>query len=238
VDFYNGATLLGTSSAPPYTFNWTSVPAGFYTLTAKATDSLSAVFVSAPVSITVGAPPAPWVEQDIGNPGAAGSTAFNGGVFSVAGAGADIWGSADAFHFVYQPISGNATVIARVTGVQNTDSWAKAGVMIRETLTAGSTHAMMVLTSGNGLAFQRRTTTGGASDNTAGSFVNAPYWVKIVRSGTTFTASQSADGVNWTTVGSATISMANNVYVGLAVTSHVNAVLCTATLDGVAVSSP
>jgi hypothetical protein len=239
VDFYNGATLLGSSTSAPFNFTWANVAGGTYSLTAKATDSLGAVFTSSPVSITVVfALPAPWLEQDIGSPAAAGSSSYSGGTFTVNGSGTDIWDTADKFRYVYQPLAGDATVVARVTAVQNTDPWAKAGVMIRETLTAGSRHAMMVLTPGNGLAFQNRTATGGVSAHTAGGAATVPYWVKIVRSGTTFTGYKSTDGTTWTSVGSATITMGTNVYVGLAVTSHNNPVLCTAAMDGVAVTSP
>jgi hypothetical protein len=64
-----------------------------------------------------------------------------------------------------------------------------------------------------------------------------PYWVRAVRSGNTFTAFASLDGVNWVQMGSSqTITMAQNVYVGLAVTSNNNSVLATATFDNVSVS--
>jgi glucose/arabinose dehydrogenase/regulation of enolase protein 1 (concanavalin A-like superfamily) len=238
VDYYNGAALIGSSTAAPYSYTWSGVPAGVYALTAQATDNLGAVFASSPVSVAVTQLPAPWSEQDIGGPGAPGYSSYTGTTFSISGSGTDIWDTADKFHYVYQPMSGNTTVIARVTGVQNTDPWAKAGVMIRETLATNSTHAMMVLTPGNGLAFQRRLTTGATSVHTAGGAATAPYWVKIVRSGTTFTGYKSADGATWTQVGSATITMATNVYVGLAVTSHNDPVLCTSTMDGVTVTSP
>ena len=239
VDFFNGATLIGSSLTPPYTFTWTGVGAGTYPLSAQATDSLGAVFASSVATVTVIAPPpAPWVDQDIGGPAVAGSTNYASGTFNVSGSGTDIWDASDQFHYVYQPLNGNGTVIARVAGVQNTDPWAKAGVMIRETLAANSTHAMMVLTSGNGLAFQRRLATGGLSTHTAGAIATAPYWVKLVRSGNTFTGYQSANGTTWTQVDTATIPMATSVYVGLAVTSHNNPVLCTSTLDSVTVTSP
>jgi hypothetical protein len=58
----------------------------------------------------------------------------------------------------------------------------------------------------------------------------------LVRSGDTFTSYRSSDGVNWTTVGSVTISMSSNVYIGMLVCSHVNGTLCTATLDNVTVT--
>lgn len=56
VDFFNGSTLLGTATSAPYTFTWSNVPAGTYTLTATATDSFNLTGTSAPVTITVTAP--------------------------------------------------------------------------------------------------------------------------------------------------------------------------------------
>jgi regulation of enolase protein 1 (concanavalin A-like superfamily) len=242
VDFYNGATLLGTASTTPYTFTWSGLTAGRYTVTAQATDSLGRVLVSGPLTFTVQPSgtglPSPWLDGDVGAPGAVGSASWSGGTFTTNGAGTDIWNFDDHFHFVYQTLSGNTTVLARVASVQNTDPWAKAGVMIRETLAPGSKQAMMILTSGNGLSFQRRPTTGGASATTAGAAAAAPYWVKLVRSGDTFTASQSTDGSAWVTVGSTTIPMNATVYVGLAVTSHNDPVTCAVTMDGVAATSP
>src|SRR4029450_7678892 len=55
VEFYNGATLIGTSSTFPYGGTWSNVAAGSYTLTAKAFDTLLNAKVSAPVHITVSA---------------------------------------------------------------------------------------------------------------------------------------------------------------------------------------
>lgn len=53
VEFYQGSTLIGTVTASPYSFNWSYVPAGTYTLTAKATDNIGASTTSNNVSITV-----------------------------------------------------------------------------------------------------------------------------------------------------------------------------------------
>jgi glucose/arabinose dehydrogenase len=237
VDFFQGTTLLGSDSTAPYTFSWNNVAAGSYALTAQAVDNSLAVTTSSVVNITVNGPstlPSPWLETDIGNVGLPGSGSFASGVFTVRGSGADIWGNADAFHFVYQPLNGNGQLVARVTGVQFTDGWAKGGVMIRESLTAGSRHASMFLTPGNGLAFQRRTTTGGVSDHTSGGAGSAPYWVRVVRSGNSFTAYRSTNGSNWVQVGSpVTINMPSNVFIGLAVTSHSNSAISTSTFDNV-----
>jgi hypothetical protein len=177
--------------------------------------------------------PKPWASQDIGAVAAAGSSSYSVGNWTVVGSGADIWGTADEFRFVHQTASGDCEVIARVSGVQNTDPWAKAGVMIRESLAAGSTHAYMALTPGNGLAFQRRTATNGASETTAGGAATAPRWVRVTRVGSTFTGYSSTDGLTWTTVGSATITMGTTAYIGLAVTSHLDGTLNSSTFDNV-----
>lgn len=59
VEFFNGTTLLGTSTTAPYTFAWTNVAAGTYALTVRATDNLNAQTTSAAVSVTVNAPNQP-----------------------------------------------------------------------------------------------------------------------------------------------------------------------------------
>ncbi len=120
--------------------------------------------------------------------------------------------------------------------VENTSPWAKAGVMIRENLTAGSRHAIMALTPAVDSAFQRRVNPGDISLSTSGGSTFAPAWVKLVRNGNIFSGYQSSDGVNWALVSSETISMASSVYLGLAVTSTNTAALCTATFDSVVVS--
>jgi hypothetical protein len=138
---------------------------------------------------------------------------------------------------VHQTLSGNGEIRARVATVGNTDPWAKAGVMFRESFAANAKHAFMLLSPGNGLAFQRRISPGGTSTNTGGGAATAPRWVRLVRSGSTFTAYSSTNGTSWTTVGSDTISMSNSVIVGLAVTAHNNAALNTSTFDNVAVTA-
>ncbi|MBI2948287.1 MAG: choice-of-anchor D domain-containing protein [Verrucomicrobia bacterium] len=177
--------------------------------------------------------PSPWLTQDIGAVGAAGSASYSSGTFTVNGSGADIWGTSDEFRFVYQSASGDCTMVARVASLQNTHSNAKAGVMIRESLNANSTHALVNLTPSVGAEFIRRTSTGGASTATGNAGITAPYWVRLVRTGSTFTASRSTDGTSWTTIGSATITMATSVYIGLAVNSHADGTLCTGTFTNV-----
>lgn len=177
--------------------------------------------------------PSPWATQDIGAVGLGGGASFSNGVFSLAGAGGDIQGTADAFRFVYVMATGDCTIIARVNSVQNVNAWSKAGVMIRESLDPGAANAFVAVTPGNGVTWQYRSgTVGGTSWNNTGN-LSAPYWVKLVRSGNTFTGYRSAYGTNWTQQGTATFTVASTVYVGLALTSHDTSTLCTATFENV-----
>lgn len=197
----------------------------------------TAVFDSVSVPGGGGPPgslPSPWQKADIGSVGVTGTAGYSSGTFTVDGSGQDIWNSADGFHFVYQSLAGDGQIVARVNSLENTDPWAKAGVMIRESLASNSKHAFMLITPSNGISFQSRTATGGSSSITAGGSVAVPYWLKVVRSGSTFTGYKSTDGISWTQVGSnTTISMGTSVYVGLAVTSHNNSTLCTSTFSSV-----
>ena len=181
--------------------------------------------------------PLPWDHTEIGNVGQAGNATYAGGQYSVSGGGDDIWNNADAFHFAYQPLTGDGSITARVLSLQNTDPWAKAGVMFRETLANTSTHAYMLVSFGNGTALQYRDSSGGVSSNIGGPGSPAPYWVRLVRAGNTFTGFASSDGVNWTSVGSATIAMNSQINVGLAVTAHNNGSLNNAVFDNVSVTS-
>lgn len=191
---------------------------------------------------TLGGLPPGWSNQDVGGVGKAGSAVYAAATdtFTIEGAGADIWGRADEFHYVYRTalLSGNAEIVVYVTSQENTNSWAKAGPMIRETLDANSKNAMMQLTPTNGCKLNWRATTGGDSSNTGPGGIAAPYWLKLVRRTTVFEGYRSDDpGTSgWTLVGSATVDMATDVYIGLAVTSHVDATLCTVTMSDVTIT--
>lgn len=177
--------------------------------------------------------PSPWVSQDIGRPGTAGSASYANEVYTVNGAGPDIWGNMDAFQFVYQPLNGDGSIIARVNNVQNTDPWAKAGVMIRDGLQPYARNAFVGLTAGNGLVYQSRLRPLGVTTSIAAGAQMSQNWVRLDRSGNTVTAYTSGDGLGWTPVRSEVIPMAVNADVGLAVTSHQSRTLSTATFDNV-----
>jgi RHS repeat-associated protein len=185
--------------------------------------------------------PPSWSDLDIGTVGIAGTATYGNDKFTVSGDGSQLWNTADAFNFAYQSLSGDGTIIARLRSLQGTSGLQGAGVMIRETPTAGSTYAAVDYTNiGNGdwvPNFIYRTSTGGSTSSQNGGVTALPLWIKVARSGSTFTAYTSTDCVDWTQLGtSITISMASNVYIGLFVNSGDSTTLGIATFDNVSVS--
>jgi hypothetical protein len=183
--------------------------------------------------------PDPWKDKDVGDCGTAGSAVCKDAKWTVKASGGDIWDQADAFHFVYQTIKGDGCIMAKVTSLDNTNEWAKAGVMFREKLEPGSKHAMCVTTPANQSHMQWRPTADDASQNADAVGDNAPYWVKIERKGDKFTASVSKDGKDWASAGDPqTVEMPKDkdIYVGLAVTAHDNGQVTTAVFENVTVT--
>jgi hypothetical protein len=182
--------------------------------------------------------PAPWAHGDVGDVAVKGDGRYADGVFTLVGT-LDIWGKADGCHFAYQPLDGDGQIVARVTAVENTNQHAKAGVMIRESLDAGSRHATMVVTPVDGTQFLRRFVAGEVTTNTNPGRNRGllPYWVKLVRAGDKFSAYESTDGKEWTLAGTDTVVMARRVQIGIVASSHQQTVTNTAKLDHVAVTA-
>ena len=193
--------------------------------------------------------PRDWSKYDLGElslwfrgyPASVGSfTEAPVGTYTMTASGTDITGTADEFHYAFKMLTGPGSIVAKVESISNTHAWAKAGVMIRETLEPGSKHALACVTPGNGVAFQGRTVADSSSFSTNESGVTAPYWIKLERdvSGN-FTVSHSANGSTWGPVGNSVptnIPMTSNVYIGLALSSHDAALTCEAVFSNVSIT--
>jgi hypothetical protein len=160
------------------------------------------------------------------------------GTYTMTGSGTDITGEADEFHFAYKKLTGAGSITAKILSVSNTDAWAKAGVMIRETPDPNSKHALACVTPGNGVAFEGRIDTGGTSFSLNQTQLTAPQWVKLERNaGGEFKVTRSTDGTNWVplnNVPSQVIWMdAATIYIGLAVTAHNADATCEAVFSNV-----
>jgi ketosteroid isomerase-like protein len=215
-----------------FQMSWTGLPAHDQSL------GFGHMVLSAdPVPATDG-----WQSQDIGTTG--GSADESDGTWTISADGADIWGSSDQFHYAYLPLTGDAIIEARVVdNGEGSNTWAKGGVMIRQSLDPDSINVSGFITggSGDGGTFQWRPVQGdSSSSNRTLTGIAPPYYVRLVREGNTFTCYMSADGVEWVQEGAEpmTIEMTDPVLIGLAVTSHADGEVRTFTFDNVRVGSP
>jgi len=144
------------------------------------------------------------------------------GTYTMTASGEDIWAAADEFHFAFKQVTGASAIVAKVESLDNTHPFAKAGVMIRDTLDADSRNVAVLITPENGVRFQYRNTTGGITERYFEEGLTAPQWVKLERTaGGLVRAYHSEDGVIWTRFNLTQVSMDMPIYVGLALTSHV-----------------
>ena len=126
------------------------------------------------------------------------------GLFAVAGSGAGIAGSADAFHFVSRPITEqrgqDVEIIARVASTESFGP-SQAGLMVRASGGAGAPHVtvpvlMFAFSRTAGLAFVRRRTPGGATTATLGPAFGDPVWLRFLVSNGVVSAYYRASRMN------------------------------------------
>jgi hypothetical protein len=202
--------------------------------------TLDTVAVTAGEQAPPGICPTGWTCADIGTvTPSAGSQTYSAGGWTIQGGGGDIWAASDSFHYVWQTLAADGSLTAHVDSQTNTDLYAKAGVMIRGSSDPGAPYYAVYVTPGNGIIVQSRDAAGDNAVQEAAISGAPPVFLQVVRTGTTFTAQTSPDGVNWTAVPGSAASLPNlagPVLAGLAVTSHNTGQLGTAVFDSVTVT--
>jgi YD repeat-containing protein len=241
---FTPASVTGSGTVVLTLTTSTSTPLGNSVPTVTGTSGSSTHTLWLPLSVTSGtALPQPWPDRDIGSdinvPGATalqqGSSSYGNGAFTILGRGNGT--DASKPHFVYQMLNGNGRIIARLVGTSNVSTNSNnndvGGLMIRESLTSTANFAFA---AGNAqkARFEYQSPSGSSTGTTV-SAPSGPYWLKLVRQSGTFTGSYSSDGLNWTQLGTVTMTIANTVYVGLAVTGEPTGPDMTAVMDGVSI---
>jgi hypothetical protein len=194
----------------------------FYTLTVNnLADQSAAANVIAPNS-QAAFYASTYIQLAIGNPTPNGSQSPGGNGLNISGGGADLGGTSDQFQFSYQQYTGDFDVKVRLDSLTLADAWSEAAMLAREDLSPGARSASVVATpSISGCYFQSRTATNGAT-SLSGTFpVSYPNtWLRLTRSGSTFTGYAGFDGLNWSQLGTTSIAMPATIYFGFAVSSH------------------
>ena len=162
----------------------------------------------------------PLLPADVGSVGAAGSSTRDGGTRVLLGGGTDVWATSDAFHYEYRMLSGDGDITVRLEAVTAPvgANWAMAGIMFRDSLSAGARHAALLLSTDGKLKFRRRSTDGGytVSDGPSAGSTVAPRWLRLTRRGNSFAAYHSVDGVQWTPVHvPQAVTLAQAAYAGI-----------------------
>ena len=187
------------------------------------------------------------LEYDIGNPSKKGGSSFDTktGLWTVTGGGADIFDTADQFHFTGATCSGDCTVVACVTSLKPTAAYSKAGVMIRESQEPGAMSASVVVTADANqtsfrMNFQYRQKTGEKTDYIPTNAVPLPVWVKLTCARNSITAFYSEDGTKWTPIGKPqVVPFTHPPLAGLCVSAHDNAPsLCVASFTHTGILPP
>src|SRR5579885_1651475 len=181
-----------------------------------------------PPKVTLAPPPATapcptgWHCTDIGNPQVAGSQSLKKQTLIVQGAGDDIAGTWDQFHYVWKTLAADGTLSVHVNLQAPTDPWAKAGLMIRQNPDPAAANYAVFVTPDNGIVVQIRLFNGFIAYLLTSVTGTAPTYLQITRSGNTYTAFTSKDGVTWTAIPDSTfpLDMPGPLMAGLAVTSH------------------
>ena len=215
-----------------------NMAAGSYTLKAVATDNKGKT-KTASIKVNIekdSALPSKWSVKQFGD--SSFTAEHSDGVYTLSAAGTDIWGQSDEFGFAHQDWDGDLTIVCKVNSLTNTHSWAKAGIMIRETLAANSAHVMLVVTPGNGVSMQYRLNSGESSSSTSVKGVKTPQWLKLTRRGNTVRAYYGNDGGTWIPVGKVNSVMSSSVFAGLALTSHNSGEIATAKFSSVELKDP
>ena len=168
---------------------------------------------------TTEAPMAALNSTVIGSPSPAGSTTVlaDGSDYDVSSGSGDIWGNADSFRFVHTSLSGDFDVAVRVAGLDASNPNAQAALMARDTLDDNSRNIAIKARTGS-YRFTYRANTGGNTAGAGSASTSYPNtWLRLVRTGNTFTSYISSDGITWQLFASQTQSMPQTLYVGLAV---------------------
>jgi hypothetical protein len=237
--FTQDLTLLATTGATDTTYSDTPDAPATYYYRVRANNAFGDSDNSNTAGITLVA--TGWAATDVGYTSFTGSTTFDGTTWTVHSGGTDIWDTSDHFQYAYHTVTGDVTLVAHITSVDNTSDWAKAGIMFRDGLAADAPYVAVLQNPGNQLEFQWRLSPGadtGWTDQLADT--TDVKWVQLIRNGDDFSAyyAETTDpptSFDWVLIGTQTLAMSAPT-MGLALSVGDDNEFGTATFTDVSVS--
>jgi hypothetical protein len=177
-----------------------------------------------------------WSLQAIGNHVTPPVGTWRKGSFFLTAQCHDLWETSDDAVLAHASPMDSGQISARVVSLTPADAWTKAGVMVRESTAPDSPHAIMVVTPGQGSAFQYRESAGQFTQHLPGPAVTAPFWVRLAWKDGTVVASTSPDGRSWTETGRTRLASKGPVLAGLCLSAHQTGATATAAYDQVRIA--
>ena len=214
-----GFEEITTESANTRSYTDSDLPKGTYYYRVSAYNNMGNSAYDTVSAVVDKLIPEPWKSIDIGNPPLAGSADYANGLFTVYGNGRGFVQRSDELHFVYQEVSGDGEIVAKVNSLVNsTGEHAVAGLMIRNELPSNSNHGMVALTNDAKIRFRSRGNRGSGTYNDEKD-TNA-QWIKLSKVDQMVSAYSSIDGTNWELFNEQQLNPFNDYHIGLVVTSN------------------
>ncbi|HEX4705492.1 MAG TPA: CBM35 domain-containing protein [Pseudonocardiaceae bacterium] len=166
--------------------------------------------------------------------------------FGISGAGADLFTGTDAYSATYLAgaVTSTSTIDTQVVSQQGLAGFGKAGILVRDDITgSGTTPEGVVLFESPSGGIQLEWDDNGGTNITSVTPANGvnpdivPVWLKLERTGSTYTGYYSVNGTEWFTVGTATVpGQADTQDAGIFVTSHASGSPAQAVFNGLTVT--
>jgi len=194
--------------------------AGTNTFVIRVTDAAGATAnTNLQIWINANTLPLPWNLDRVGMGNKAGAARYSAGIFTVAGAGA-LTPTADAGNFGWQMVGKKGQITARVRKLHDTGDATRVGVMIRASLAANSRQVFLGVDGDGDYQFLRRTKNAGKTAKASKRNKNSDHiWIRLVRDNEKVTAYTSDNGTKWVKVGSCSVDLPSQSYIGLSVSS-------------------
>jgi hypothetical protein len=241
VDLQADASVLSILTNAPYHFDWKNPPVGDYQIGVTSITKDGGKWASGHARVIVadndgGKIPKPWARFNIGDTSAEPATVTDQKI-TLSRTGGEFYTKQDKLQFVYQMLTGDGEITARLSDLTTDapNAQAAAGLMIRRSLADNQRECAVLFQPGVGTVFLNRGFEGEVSQNSPAA-ATATGYLRLVRDGQIVRAYRSEDGSVWQFVDQKEIDFSATALIGVALSAQ-GAGRANATFDNVAVTA-